>query len=434
MLFLNIKNAVMDRFVDEAISVREAVVSLVGSYVVHTPAVANAFHKAFLTGLNDVGVSVRKRTIKILQDILCSNHKYKGRATACSAMLRLAANPKEDDGVRDLIYDLFLKVWLEHGDEVVEHQASSPVSPKTTASASVSPGMCVLDVESRPLNGESRVATGVVTPTPKQLDFLENSTVKSTRSHTKELITMKRRRRSELTAEQMVEVVKASDSAENLTTLFRELLAGVSDTDKDRKASERLKRQRLAQKNCAMLADALVDLLLLVEENRLNLGSEVGRELAATIRTIGVFASVSPSHLLRHLDTLLPYLKADSGLGSPKEESAIVGAVCDALARLIPALDAREVEKLGEGSLGADLCRITYNFGKNVLGAAVRVLCSLAHHPGSNEDNPFRKMVLKLAHTFFKQLVKSQHEPDISRMKVSYARLVAAWLIASEFA
>src|SRR5687768_8550385 len=104
MLYPFINKAVTQRFSDEAISVREAAVTLVGTYVVHTPAVANAYHSAFLVGLNDTGVSVRKRTVKILQDILCSNPSYKGRAAACSEMLRLAADPKEDDGVRDLIY------------------------------------------------------------------------------------------------------------------------------------------------------------------------------------------------------------------------------------------------------------------------------------------------------------------------------------------
>ena len=85
---------------------REAAVSLVGSYVNNSPKVANAFHTALIAGLNDPGVSVRKRTIKILEDILCSNPAYKGRAEACSEMLRLAADPKEDDGVRDLIHEV----------------------------------------------------------------------------------------------------------------------------------------------------------------------------------------------------------------------------------------------------------------------------------------------------------------------------------------
>jgi cohesin loading factor subunit SCC2 len=85
MLYSFIKKAITHRFSDETISVREAAVSLIGWYVVHSPAVANAFHWAFIVGLNDTGVRVRKQTIKMLQDILCSNPSYKGRAAACTS-------------------------------------------------------------------------------------------------------------------------------------------------------------------------------------------------------------------------------------------------------------------------------------------------------------------------------------------------------------
>ena len=64
MIYSFIKKAVTQRFSDEAISVREAAVSLVGSYVNNSPKVANAFHTALIAGLNDPGVSVRKRTME----------------------------------------------------------------------------------------------------------------------------------------------------------------------------------------------------------------------------------------------------------------------------------------------------------------------------------------------------------------------------------
>ena len=78
-----------------------------------------------MLGLNDAGVSVRKQTIKILQDILCANPSYRGKAAACGDMLRVAANPKEDDSVWDLIH-LFLCMWLENKEEQVQ-QVTSPV-------------------------------------------------------------------------------------------------------------------------------------------------------------------------------------------------------------------------------------------------------------------------------------------------------------------
>jgi cohesin loading factor subunit SCC2 len=414
MLFVLVKNAVTARFSDEAISVREAAVSLVGTYVVHSPAVANAFHSAFLTGLKDTGVSVRKRTVKILQDILCSNSSYKGRASACSEMLRLAADPKEDDGVRDLIHDLFMKLWLENGDERVEQEVA--ISPTAqTPNGLMSPSK-VLDVEELQMHGAN---AGLVTPTPPQrFPAGATSSATSTRSLSRKIQTTMMRQRSEIASEQMVEVVKAANTGDNLTSLLRELLSGVADADKDRKASERRKRKVIAQSHCAMLVDSLFEILLSVEERKSKLAENFGRELVSTIRTIRVFTDVSPPVVLRHLDTLLPYLKADNGVTS-EQDAAIVGAICDILTRLSLVFDAELVKKLGTGSLGDDLERITYKFGRSALSSAVRALCSLAHHKDAGEESPFRKKLLKLATTFYNLLLKYLDNDDLGMMKVS---------------
>jgi cohesin loading factor subunit SCC2 len=420
MLYSLIKKAVTKRFSDEAISVREAAASLVGTYVVHSPAVANAFHIAFLTGLNDSGVSVRKRTVKILQDILCSNPAYEGRAAACSEMLKLAADPKEDDGVRDLIHGLFMKVWLEDGDKQIEQEfAASPVSSVNESTHSpIGPGSLVEGLEEVPVNG---VGAGIVTPTPKPRHPLESSSsAKSTRSTVRKEKIKKTRLQAEIASEQMCEVVKAANTGENLAILLRELLSGVSDSDKGRKSSERRKRQSIAQNHCSMLVDALFEILLKVEERRPQLGAQVGRELVATIRTIQVFTDVSPSVVLRHFDTLLPYLKADNGV-SMEDESAAVSSVCVIISKLTQVFDVQEIERISGTSLGDDLVKITYRFGRESLSSAVRALCTLAHHPGSGEESPFRKKLLKLAHTFYQYLVKNQDESDFSSMNVRSA-------------
>ncbi len=54
----NIREAVSKRFQDEAISVREAAVSLVGFYALQVPDLALSFHTPLIQRLNDAGVSV----------------------------------------------------------------------------------------------------------------------------------------------------------------------------------------------------------------------------------------------------------------------------------------------------------------------------------------------------------------------------------------
>ena len=417
MLYSIIKEAVIQRFSDEAISVREAAVSLVGTYVVHTPANANKFHSAFLTGLNDSGVSVRKRTVKILQDILTSNPDYKGRSAVCSEMLRLAADRKEDDSVRDLIHDLFRKLWLENGEEHVAKETSSPVmSP--ASDEMLSPSSCVMDVEERPTDG---AGGGIVTPTPPARETPSTTPANSTRSAAKKKRNAQLRTRSEVASEQMVEVVKAADTGDNLTKLLLSLLANVNDADKEKPAYERKRGKLITENHCAMLVDALFERLLKVEDERTDHGGEIGKELVAIFLTIKVFTDVSPTVVLSHLDTLLPYLKGDNGV-QDEDNAAIIGSICDIISQFSVAFDKDQVEKVGAGSLGEDLIQITYKFGPDAASSAVRTLCVLAHRDGSPEESPFGVKMIALARTFHTLLLKFENEEDFSTMRVGTSR------------
>jgi len=107
-----IREAVAKRFNDEAISVREAAVSLVGIFVLQTPELAKSFHSPLLSRLDDSGISVRKRVIKIFRDLVSGNPSYPGRASVFTKLLSQASDRKEDDGVRDLIHETFRILWF----------------------------------------------------------------------------------------------------------------------------------------------------------------------------------------------------------------------------------------------------------------------------------------------------------------------------------
>jgi len=387
MLLPKVMNAVSERLSDESISVREAVVSLVGSYVVSSPVLANAFHAHLIPLLLDPGVSVRKRTVKILQDILCSNPNYRGRSDACDKCLQRAADTKEDDGVREALHALFMKLWLEEGDLYIA--SLSPLRNGLAGSPSTSPPGSA---------GDKSVASGIVTLTP---------TPTNGRRATRSLNKGPGKVRSDLAAEQMVAAVKIAGTNKNLASFMRDLLCNVNDSDKGKKAAERVKRQKLAKKQCFHLVDALFELLLSTEEKRSILGPALGAELVATVRTIGVFAEVSTESILKHLQTILPYLKADNGL-TPAEESSLVSAASDILYRVAPILDQAEVERLSNGSVGKDLVKITYKHGLGALYSSIRALCTLAHHKDAGEDNTFSKKLLSLAKTFYAYLVKKE--------------------------
>ena len=404
MLLPKVMDAVSQRLSDESISVREAVVSLVGSYVVSSPVLANAFHSHLMPRLLDPGVSVRKRTVKILQDILCSNPHYKGRSDACDKCLRRAADPKEDDGVREALHSLFMKLWLEDGDIYVASNMDAAASPANRAGLAMSPALSTPGS----VDGQSP-ASGVVTPTPP-IDG------RATRSKQKRFGKV----RSELAAEQMVAAVKIAGTNENLGNFMRELLCNVNDSDKGKKAVERIRRQKVAEKQCFNLVDSLFELLLATEEKRGRQNGS-GADLVALIRTIGVFAEVSTGAVLRHLETILPYLKADNGLPAA-DESSVASAASDIVFRVSPMLDKTELERMSQGTVGEDLVKITYKHGSGALFSAVRALCALAHHPDAGEENSFGKKLMALATTFYAYLLKKGESDDFSDARVNVKR------------
>lgn len=379
MLHPAFKNAVSARFADEAKSVREAVVGLVGSFVVSCPELANAFHSSFLPRLQDEGVSVKKRTVKIFHDILMTNPNYTGRAAACALMLKRAADPKEDDSVRDLIHELFTELWLENSE------VASPIKRMALMADKDEPS----DPKVPDVTGKS-IVTPITSPEkPKRARKIESN------------IEM----RCRMASEQMVEVVLSAGSKDMLTALLRDLLSGFSDTDKDRKASDRKKRRRSSSSHCAHLVDALIEHLLTLEEKRGDV-EVFGKKLVATIRTIGAIAEVSPHEVLRHVDTLLPYLKADNRI-SVSLECDVVSEVCDILYRACRIMSQGEVMQLAKGSLCDDVMRITYRFGSGALASAVRTLCELGNHAALGGDNAFRQKAMKLTTTFYGYLRKN---------------------------
>jgi len=354
------------RLTDESISVREAAVSLVGAYVVKSPAVASCFQASLLDCLNDPGVSVRKRAVRIFQEILLSNPRYKGRAVVCDAMLRKAADPKEEDSVRDLIHELFVNLWLEKGDAVV------PFSPKKATTS----------VASKPNN---RV----------------------------------QQKRVDVAAEHMMEVVRAAGSSENLEILLAKLLHGTTDADKGRKKLERKKWEALARKHCDQIVKSLFELLISVEEQR---GSRphVGLDIAATLQTIGIFSELSSSSVLQNVQTLLPYLKADNNVPAD-EEASIVGAACDIIYRLANARGQETAEQIGTAVVADDLVRITYKFRTRILESAIRALSSIAlgQLKGGQGTSLFYTKLIGLVRTFYDFLYKKSSIKDFSKVKVS---------------
>lgn len=417
MLHSAVKKAVSDRFVDDAKSVREASVALVGNFVVQSPEIANAFHSSLLRCLTDEGVSVKKRAVKIFRDILQNNPMYRGRAAACAMMLRRAADPKEDDSVRDLIHDLFVTLWLESDSSIPVPGTSLP-KPEQEAQ------------QDDPNNSNNEVAVaspitgaGVVTPLTPHGSSAIASDDDAKEDQKKRLhsttVYSPRQTRGFLAAEQMVEVVRAANNKDVLTTLLKQLMFGLTDADKDRKAAERQKRNKELHAQCSFLVDSMMEQLLVLEENRVNLGNSFGKKLVALFRTLAVFGEIAPAEVLRHIDTITPYLKADNNV-THEQESHIVSEICELIVQLAPKMTSRDVLRMTDGAVIDDLVSITKRFGSGPLSSAMRALAGLAKHTSAEGNNAITKKQMKLVSSFYCYLLKNkQSDVDFSNPDVS---------------
>lgn len=383
MMMPVVTKAVSKRLSDESISVREGAVHLVGDFIAQSPRAIQGFHSALVPCLVDPGVSVRKRAVRIFEQILKNSPSFSGRAAVCSIMLERSVDPKEEDGVRDLIDNFFASLWLENGQDVLPRKRSRSEE--------------LIDQISVP---------GLVTPT----------TPKGGRPTIV--------RRVNATAEQMMEVVRTAGSGDHLAALLKKLLtAGAIDADSTRKISERKKRQELGMDHCKDLIAALFELLIQLDERREIKSSTVGKDIAATLETIAVFCTVYPYPVAKHIDTILPYFKADNGV-SIADESAIISAACKIISQVAPELEGSMVQSLSSTSLSRDLCKICYRFGQNVLPQAVEALSKLSQLPCQNTH--FLDSLMGMIEKLYSFVLKNIALEDFAAASVSNKYLMVA--------
>ncbi|CAB4279251.1 unnamed protein product [Prunus armeniaca] len=98
-----VQSAVEGRFCDSAISVREAALELVGRHIASHPDVAER--------VKDTGVSVRKRSIKIIRDVCVSNANFSEFTKACIAIISRTSD--DESSIKDIVCKTFYEFWFE---------------------------------------------------------------------------------------------------------------------------------------------------------------------------------------------------------------------------------------------------------------------------------------------------------------------------------
>lgn len=106
-----VQRAVEGRFLDSAISVREAAMELVGRHITSHPDVAAKYFEKIAERIMDTGVSVRKRVIKIIRDLCISRYDFAKTTDACVRII--ARINDEETSIQDLVCKTFFELWFE---------------------------------------------------------------------------------------------------------------------------------------------------------------------------------------------------------------------------------------------------------------------------------------------------------------------------------
>ncbi|XP_055384070.1 nipped-B protein [Condylostylus longicornis] len=100
---------VNQKFLDTAISVREAAVDLIGKYVLSNEDLIDQYYEMLSKRILDTGVSVRKRVIKILRDICIEYPDFDKIPEICVKMIRRV---NDEEGIQKLVTEVFMSMWF----------------------------------------------------------------------------------------------------------------------------------------------------------------------------------------------------------------------------------------------------------------------------------------------------------------------------------
>lgn len=108
---IRVQSAVEGRFCDTAISAREAALELVGRHIASHPDVGLKYFEKVAERIKDTGVSVRKRSIKIIRDLCTSNPNF---PQATSAFIEIISRVTDEEAsIQDLVCKTFYEFWFE---------------------------------------------------------------------------------------------------------------------------------------------------------------------------------------------------------------------------------------------------------------------------------------------------------------------------------
>ena len=344
-----LRRAIHAQLASPHISVREAAVNLVGMYTSSTNQY-DTYLEPLIRRLSDDGVSVRRRVVKILSGgiPLLSG---KQRAVVSHHLLKCAANPKEEESLQDLIYDVFVQLWFE--------------VPKCKDSVRKSEGHYV-NVSEQMVN---IVCYG-------QTNHFVLSNIGGI---------------DNLTTQYIANIVKERSTGYG------------HHGDDNNEIEQRYKRLAKMEKHCKRIVEALLEHLLSFEEKKefQNDDLKENMSLEHIILTIDTISRGNPKLVdMNALQILLPYLKPDTDKNTKtsRHSSTLVALLTlNIIIRTLPFLSSSDAASVSASTLG-DIVKLCYaGIGEQIVCKATEALCCFERY---TNDKNVRVKILKAAGKF----------------------------------
>lgn len=404
-----VKTAVELRVMDEAISVREASLELVGKYILARPDLISAYQDTLVQRLSDLGLSVRKRVLKIFRDVLLVHNEDFDRASVHQALAMRIEDANEDDSVRDMVVSIFRDLWFSV-------QGPEPKKLlRTPSDMHFLNGARRLRAPSRTLAGPNKQAGAASLPsskTPMQAVQSEQMRRQSSSFHLMRQLSQTgyfnldpsppaysgptdeqaiRTRITKDNAADIILLVGLEGEHEWFVTMLKSVLHPKTDASADAAVNG---GDAAAIKVCAELVEHLVNRLLELQDEDADLVRKtpdghivrvnIEEDSFKVLRTLELFSEAFPRLLNPFMDTFLPYLKPESlqVVKADRDESICI------LLRIVAASvgDLRVLDAGFVQEIQASLQCLVYAGSPPVMLAAIRCLGAVAGTTTGNDQ------------------------------------------------
>ncbi len=302
-------------FLHQTISVREASVDLIGRFITLKPELTNHYYKLLSDRILDVGVSVRKRTIKIFRDVCLNQPDFEHLAEICVKILRRI---NDEDAIKKLVIDMFYNVWF---------------APLNNREGLLKRVLNIVDVVSE-FNSISNTASAEI------FEQLFNA-----------LIVQPAKEKDHYMMDD--NELASSSSNVNQTSVEHEL---------------QVTRSKEVVKACKQIVDCLVENVLNIEANTNSTQTEY-RRLVASFSTLYLLSKIKPENFINHAETLLPYLNIKS---TNQNDNQIINNAAKILECVIPLLQSPSNSFLI--SLEESLCKLIFQGGMLIVSSCISCL------------------------------------------------------------